>query len=235
MIKIDASTFEDERRPLTAIAVRILGSRADADDVVREAWLRLSRTESIDNVPAWLTTVVTRLCLDHLRRRRSASVIDETPYADPAQADPETDALVAEKVGEALQIMLDELAPAERSALVLHDIFGYSFDEISEIMGRSSTAARQLASRARRKVQGTPEPVGSTGARTDDGEVVRAFLNAAHGGDLESLLNLLAPGAVMRADLVGQRMGTNPVYDGAPAVAAPIQWHPRGGGCHIRW
>lgn len=217
---MDTSTFEAERRRLTAIAVRIIGSRSDADDIVQEAWLRLSRAEGIDNLPAWLTTVVTRLCLDHLRKRHLAPAIVEKPLADPAQADPETDALLAEKVGEAMRVVLDALAPAERATFVLHDIFGYSFDEISEIMGRSGTAVRQLASRARRKVQGTPEPAESTVVRAHDGDVVRAFMTAAHGGDLATLLTLLAPGAVMRADLVGQRMGTNPEYDGASAVAA---------------
>ncbi len=161
-----------------------------------------------------------QLCLDHLRKRHLAQAIVEKLFADPAQADPETDALLAEKVGEAMQVVLDALVPAERAAFVLHDVFGYSFDEISEIMGRSGTAVRQLASRARRKVQGTPEPAESTVARAHDGDVVRAFMTAAHGGDLATLLTLLAPGAVMRADLVGQRMGTNPEYDGASAVAA---------------
>jgi RNA polymerase sigma-70 factor (ECF subfamily) len=119
-----------------------------------------------------------------------------------------------------MQVVLDALAPAERAAFVLHDVFGYPFDEISVVMGRSGTAVRQLASRARRKVQGVPEPVSAQVARAESRRVVDAFLTAARGGDLATLLLLLAPDAVMRADLVGQRMGTDPVYDGAAAVAA---------------
>ena len=119
-----------------------------------------------------------------------------------------------------MQVVVDALAPAERAAFVLHDVFGYPFDEISAVMGRSGTAVRQLASRARRKVQGAPEPVTSRAARAESNRVVDAFLTAARGGDLATLLSLLAPDAVMRSDLVGQKMGTDPVYDGAQAVAA---------------
>ncbi len=119
-----------------------------------------------------------------------------------------------------MQVVLDALAPAERAAFVLHDVFGYPFDEISTVMGRSGTAVRQLASRARRKVQGVPEPAASQAARAESQRVVDAFLTAARGGDLATLLSLLAPDAVMRADLVGQTMGTDPLYDGAAAVAA---------------
>jgi RNA polymerase sigma-70 factor (ECF subfamily) len=140
--------------------------------------------------------------------------------ADPAPVDPEADALLAEKMGDAMQVVLDTLAPAERAAFVLHDVFGYPFDEISAVMGRSGSAVRQLASRARRKVQGVPEPVASQAARAENQQVVEAFLAAARGGDLATLLLLLAPDAVMRADLVGQKMGTDPVYDGAAPVAA---------------
>lgn len=212
--------FETERPRLTAIATRILGSKADADDVLQETWLRLSRTDDIDDLPAWLTTVVTRLCLDQLRKRRTRSVAEAEAPADPAPMDPEADALLAEKMSDAMEVVLDALAPAERAAFVLHDVFGYPFDEISVVMGRSGTAVRQLASRARRKVQGEPEPVASKTARVESRRVVEAFLRAASGGDLATLLLLLAPDAVMRADLVGQKMGTDPFYDGAAAVAA---------------
>jgi RNA polymerase sigma factor (sigma-70 family) len=217
---LDVADFDAERSRLTAIAVRILGSEADADDVLQEAWLRLSRTDDVDDLPAWLTTVVTRLCLDHLRKRRTRSEADAEVPADPAPVDPEADALFAERLGGAMQVVLDALAPAERAAFVLHDVFGYPFDEVSAVMGRSGTAVRQLASRARRKVQGAPEPVASQVRRTESRVVVDAFLTAARGGDLATLLLLLAPDAVMRADLVGQKMGTNPAYDGADAVAA---------------
>ena len=128
--------------------------------------------------------------------------------------------MLAEKMGGAMQVVLDALAPAERAAFVLHDVFGYQFDEISMVMGRSVTAVRQLASRARRKVQGLPESVEEQVARAESRHVVEAFLTAARGGDLASLLMLLAPDAVMRADLVAQEMGTDPVFDGAASVAS---------------
>ena len=212
--------FDAERSRLTAIAVRILGSDADADDILQEAWLRLSRTDGIDDLPAWLTTVVTRLCLDQLRKRRTRSAAEGEVPAEPAPVDPEGDALLAERTSDAMQVVLNALAPAERAAFVLHDVFGYGFDQISAVMGRSGTAVRQLASRARRKVQGAPEPAASQAASAESQRVVNAFLTAARGGDLATLLLLLAPDAVMRADRVGQKMGTDPVYDGAAAVAA---------------
>ena len=139
---------------------------------------------------------------------------------DRAPVDPEADALLAEMTGDAMQVVLDALAPAERAAFVLHDVFGYPFDEVSAVMGRSGTAVRQLASRARRKVQGQPEPAASRAARAGNRRIVDAFLTAARGGDLATLLSLLAPDVVMRADLVGQSMGTEPAYEGAEAVAA---------------
>ena len=223
---VDVTYFDAERPRLTAIAVRILGSEADADDVLQEAWLRFSRTKGVDDLPAWLTTVVTRLCLDHLRKRRTRSAVEaeaETVTDAPARpdpGDPEADALLAETVGDAMQVVLDALAPAERAAFVLHDVFGYPFEEISAVLGRSGTAVRQLASRARRKVQGVPEPEEVGAARAESRRVVDAFLTAARGGDLSVLMSLLAPDAVMRPDLVGRQMGTETVYDGAAAVAA---------------
>ncbi len=217
---MEMTDFDAERPRLTAIALRILGSEADADDVLQDAWLRASSTDGIDDLPAWLTTVVTRLCVDQLRKRRTRSVAETGVSADPAPVDPEADALLAERTGDAMQVVLDALAPAERAAFVLHDVFGYPFEEISAVMGRSGTAVRQLASRARRKVQGMPEPAASQAARAESRRVVEAFLAAARGGDLGTLLSFLAPDAVLRADLVGQRMGTDPVYEGAAAVAA---------------
>jgi RNA polymerase sigma-70 factor (ECF subfamily) len=217
----DVTEFETERPRLMAIATRILGSHAEADDVLQEAWLRFSRTDldEIEVLPAWLTRVVTRLCLDHLRKRQTRSHAEAEAPAEWAQLDPETDALLAERVDGAMQIVLDTLAPAERAAFVLHDVFGYPFDEICAVLGRSSTAVRQLASRARRKVQAAPEPPAEQAARAESRQVVGAFLAAARGGDLATLLSLLAPDAVMRADLVGQQMGTAARYDGAAAVA----------------
>jgi RNA polymerase sigma-70 factor (ECF subfamily) len=217
---MDVTDFDAERPRLTAIAIRILGSEADADDGLQEAWLRLARTDDVDDLPAWLTTVVTRLCLDHLRKRRTRSEAEVVAPDHVAPTGPEDDALLAESMGGAMQVVLDALAPAERAAFVLHDVFGYPFDEISAAMGRSGTAVRQLASRARRKVRGEAEPVAAQVARTESRRVVDAFLAPSRGGDLASLLLLLAPDAVMRADLIGQQMGTDPVYDGAAAVAA---------------
>lgn len=224
MTIMDVTDFDAERPRLTAIASRILGSGADADDVVQEAWLRSSRTDDVDDPPAWLTTVVTRLCLDHLRKRRTRSEAEAEAEAqasaDLALLDPEADALLAERVGGALQVVLETLAPAERAAFVLHDLFGYPFDDISIVLGRSGTAVRQLASRARRKVQGKPEPAAALAERAEGRRVVSAFITAARGGQLDTLLSLLAPDAVMRADLAGQQTGAEPVYDGAAAVAA---------------
>jgi len=216
---MEMTDFNAERRRLTRIASRILGSEADVDDVLQEAWLRLSRTGGVDDPPAWLTTVVTRLCLDQLRKRRARSRAEADAPTSQTGTDPEADTLLAEQTGDAMRVVLDTLAPAERVAFVLHDVFGYPFDQVGAVLGRSGTAVRQLASRARRKVQGVPEPAALQAARADSDQVIDAFLTAARGGDLATLLVLLAPDAVMRADLVGQRMGTDPVYDGAAAVA----------------
>jgi len=218
---IDVNDFETQRPRLTAIAARILGSTAEADDVMQEAWLRAARTgtDEIDSLPGWLTRVVTRLCLDQLRKRRPRAEAEAKAFIEDGPAQPETDTLLAEQVSGAMQVVLDTLAPSERAAFVLHDVFGYSFDEISAILGRSSTAVRQIASRARRKVQGTRESAGERAARAESRRVIDAFLAAARGGELATMLTLLDPDAVMRADLVGQRMGTDPVYSGAAAVA----------------
>lgn len=215
------TAFEAERPRLTAIAARILGSEHDANDVIQEAWLRLSRadTDEIDVVPAWLTRVVTRLCVDHLRKRATRTAAEFKAPADSPAINPADDSLLAEQVGEAMHVVIDTLAPAERVAFILHDVFGYPFDEISTILGRSGTAVRQLASRGRRKLQGVSESVDELAAREDHQRVVEAFLTAARGGELSDMLSLLAPNAVMRADAVGVQMGTDPVYDGADAVA----------------
>lgn len=219
---MDSTAFEAERARLTSVAARILGSHAEADDVLQEAWLRFSRSVGVDDPPAWLTTVVTRLCLDHLRRQRVRSRTEAAAEAGPVArvpVDPEGDALFAERVGEAMQVVLDTLTPTERAAFVLHDLFDYPFDEISSALGRSGPAVRQLASRARRKVQGAPEPAAERVARAESRRVVEAFLLAARGGELTTALSLLAPGVVLRADLAAQEMGTPAQYDGADAVA----------------
>jgi RNA polymerase sigma factor (sigma-70 family) len=209
-----ARDFEAERPRLRAIATRMLGSNAEADDVVQEAWLRLARTPDVDNVPAWLTTVVSRLCLDQLRSRKRVESYD-TPAPVPP-VDPEADAVLADHVGAALLIVLETLSPAERVAFVLHDLFAVPFDDVAGVLGRSPAAVRQLASRGRRAVSGADV---ETERRTHH-KVVDAFLEAARGGDLARLLALLAPDAVMQADAAGIAMGTEPVYAGADAVAA---------------
>jgi RNA polymerase sigma factor (sigma-70 family) len=198
-----AERFEEKRGDLRAVAYRMLGSLGDADDAVQEAWLRLSRSDarSIENLGAWLTTVVARVCLDMLRSRtrRGGESLDE-PVAEPITngVDPEEETLLAESVGLALLVVLDSLGPAERLAFVLHDLFAVSFDEIASIVERSPDAARQLASRARRRVRGTaavPKPELAL-----QREVAQAFLTALRGGDLEGLIAVLDPHVVVRLD-----------------------------------
>ncbi len=216
----DASQLESERPRLVAIATRILGSPAEAEDVVQTAWVRLSKSDNIDDPPAWLTTVVTRLCIDLLRKQGTRAKAEQGAPEPREPDDPEADALLAEQVGSAMDIVLDTLAPAERAAFVLHDVFGYPFDEISSVLGRSDTAVRQIASRARRKVQGAPEPASEASGRAERQRVVEAFLQAARSGEMTKLLTLLAPDAFMHSDARGQKMGIPPAFDGAEAVAS---------------
>jgi RNA polymerase sigma-70 factor (ECF subfamily) len=215
-----AAEFEAERPRLRAIAVRMLGSTAEADDVVQDAWLRLARTPGVESVPAWLTTVVSRLCLDRLRSHQRVE-----PYADAeldeleravAPDDPEREALLADQVGAALNVVLETLSPAERVAFVLHDLFAVPFEDVAGVLGRSPAAVRQLASRGRRAVAGGDVET----ERRTHAEVVAAFLDAARGGDLSRLLGMLAPDVVMQADAAGVALGTEPVYAGPGAVAA---------------
>jgi RNA polymerase sigma-70 factor (ECF subfamily) len=204
-----AERFEEHRNHLRSVAYRMLGSLSDVDDAVQEAWLRLSRsdTAAIDNLGGWLTTVVARVCLDMLRSRQSRR---EDPFSPDAPepvatgasgSSPEQEALLADSVGVALLVVLDRLAPAERLAFVLHDMFAVPFDEIAQIIGRSEEATRQLASRARRRVRGgatTPEP-----DLVRQREVVDAFIAALRAGDFEGLLAVLDPDLVVRADMPG--------------------------------
>ena len=220
-----AERFEENRSHLRAVAYRMLGSLSEADDAVQEAWLRLSGsdTSGIENLRGWLTTVIARLCLDLLRSRTSrreepleARVPD--PIIDREGAvDPEQEALLADSVGLALLVVLEKLAPAERLALVLHDMFGMSFDEIAPILGRSPAAARQLASRARRRVHGTATVSDADLSRQR--EVVEAFLAAARGGDINALLAVLDPDVVLRADRGALPPGASKVVRGSRAVA----------------
>jgi RNA polymerase sigma-70 factor (ECF subfamily) len=170
-------------------------------------------------VPAWLTTVVSRICLDELRSRRRIESYDAPAPVSPV--DPEADAVLADQVGAALLIVLETLSPAERVAFVLHDLFAVPFDDVAGVLGRSPAAVRQLASRARRAVAGSSDEV-ETERRTHH-EVVDAFLEAARGGDLRRLLSLLAPDAIMQSDATGVALGSEPVYAGAAAVAARFE------------
>ena len=199
--------FEENRSRLAAIAYRMLGSGAEADDAVQEAWLRLSRSDvdAIDNLAGWLTTVVGRVCLDMLRSRKSRR--EEPLDSDGLEAaqNPEQEAVLADSIGLAMLVVLESLTPAERVAFVLHDMFAMRFEEIAPIVGRSEVATRQLASRARRRVQGA-EPAGATsvGSRR---EIVDAFLAASRGGDFTALLALLDPDVVLIADAATVRTG----------------------------
>ena len=222
-----AARFEVHRPHLRGTAYRMLGSLSEADDVVQDTWLRASRadTASIDNLGAWLTTVVARLCLDRLRARTSRredplDVVVPDPVVSSAGAlDPEEEALLAESVGLALLIVLDALSPAERLAFVLHDTLGLPFEQIAPIVQRNVEATRQLASRARRRVRGA-RPAAEVPLRRQ-WELVDAFLAAARDGDLEGLVRVLDPDVVVRAD-VGPRpspLGPSRVYRGVDAVA----------------
>jgi len=209
-----AEKFEENRGHLRAVAYRMLGSLNEADDAVQEAWLRLSRSDpnEIENLGGWLTTVVSRVCLDILRSRstRKEEALD-AQVAEPVsnierQRDPEQETLMADSIGAALLIVLDRLDPAERLAFVLHDMFAVSFDEIASILGRSSEASRQLASRARRRVQGSPTvPKASL---VEQRQVVDAFLTALRTGDLEGLVAVLDPDVVVKLDETAGRPGT---------------------------
>jgi RNA polymerase sigma-70 factor, ECF subfamily len=215
--------FEEKRSHLRAVAYRMLGSLGEADDAVQEAWLRFSRadTSGVDNLGGWLTTVVARVCLDMLRSRKSRR---EEPLGAPESfvsredgTSPEEEALLADSVGLALLVVLETLAPAERLAFVLHDMFAMTFDDIAPLVGRSPTAARQLASRARRRVQGA-----RTAANPDltrQRQVVEAFLAAARAGDFEGLLAVLDPDVVRRVDAAALPPGAPRELRGAQAVA----------------
>jgi RNA polymerase sigma-70 factor (ECF subfamily) len=219
-----ADQFEEHRAHLRAVAYRMLGSASDAEDAVQEGWLRLSRTDvsSVENLRAWLTTVVARVCLDTLRTRTSRredplDVHVPDPVITRADGDPESDAMLADSVGLALLVVLETLEPPERLAFVLHDVFGMTFDEIGPIVDRSPVAARQLASRARRRVQGQA-PASDADLR-EQRRVVDAFLAAAQDGDFEALVSVLDPAIVLRAD-GGAVKGMSRLVRGAQAVAS---------------
>ncbi|MET8977138.1 sigma-70 family RNA polymerase sigma factor [Streptomyces sp. NPDC004539] len=221
-----AERFESHRRPLRAVAYRMLGSLGEAEDAVQETWLRLRRTDvsGVENLAAWLRTVVSRVCLDMLRARtarREEPVGQRVPDRAGGEAGgPEDEALLAESVGRALLVVLDTLAPAERVAFVLHDAFAVPFDEIAPIVERSPVTTKKLASRARHKVRGTPAVPAADLARQR--HVVSAFLAASRGGDLEALLAVLAPDVVRRADRAALPPGVATTVWGARTVAREI-------------
>ncbi len=228
-----ADRFEDNRTHLRAVAYRMLGSLTEADDAVQESWLRLSRADisGVENLRGWLTTVVARVSLDKLRSRASRREVPLGPHVpepivSPADGvDPEHEALLADSVGLALLVVLETLGPAERLAFVLHDMFAVPYDEIAPIVGRSPDAARQLASRARRRVQGaSPEPDADLGRQR---EVVDAFLAAARGGDFDALLSLLDPDVVFRIDRGAFPVGASREIRGATAVVTEMRPYTR--------
>ncbi len=238
--KILGDRFEANRKHLYRVAYRMLGSTGEAEDAVQEAWLRLSRAgaEGVDNLSGWLTTVVARVCLDMLRARKARredplEVPDERGGEErPAAAvagqvaiDPEQEALLADSVGLALLVVLQTLAPAERVAFVLHDMFDLSFDEIASVVGRTPVATRQLASRARRRVQGQPA-VPEVDLNRQRG-VIEAFLAASRGGDFDGLLAVLDPDVVVRADGAAVKLGSMPEMRGADAVARAFKGRAR--------
>jgi RNA polymerase sigma factor (sigma-70 family) len=220
-----AARFEENRAHLRAVAYRMLGSLSEAEDAVQEAWLRLSRTDTsgVENLVGWLTTIVARISLDMLRSRKSLREepmgvrLPEPIVSSPDGLDPEHEALLADSVGLALLVVLDTLAPAERLAFVLHDMFAVPFDEIAPVVGRSPTATRQLASRARRRVRGATLAHETDPARQR--EAVDAFQAAARDGDLDALVALLDPDVVLRSEGGALRPGALLVVRGARAVA----------------
>jgi RNA polymerase sigma-70 factor (ECF subfamily) len=229
-----ADRFEEHRSHLRAVAYRMLGSLSEADDAVQEAWIRLSRSDAdaVDNLGGWLTTVVARICLNMLRSRRvrGEEPLEHLRVPDPVVSrpdglDPEQQALLADAVGLALLVVLEQLAPAERLAFVLHDMFALPFDEIAPLIDRSPAAARQLASRARRRVQGAAPP--PAGDRARQRAVVDAFFAAAREGDFEALVAVLDHDIVLRSDGGTRRPGASIVVRGAESVAARAMTYAR--------
>lgn len=216
-----AERFEEQRPRLRAVAYRMLGSASEAEDAVQDTWLRLSGadTSAVENLAAWLTTVVARVCLNVLRSRehRREEPLDAPDVGIDAGSDPEHEAMLADSVGLALLVVLDTLAPAERLAFVLHDMFAVPFEDIAPLIEKTPAAARQLASRARRRVQGQSPAPDTDGSRQRD--VVNAFLAASRGGDFEALVALLDPDVVLRADKAAGPTPSPLFIRGALAVA----------------
>jgi RNA polymerase sigma factor (sigma-70 family) len=228
-----AARFEENRTHLRAVAYRMLGSFSEADDAVQESWLRLSRSDisSVENLGGWLTTVVARVCLNMLRSRKARPEdplgvrLPEEIVDDAGEIDPEQEALMADSVGLALLVVLEMLTPAERVAFVLHDMFDLPYDEIAPVVGRSPDAARQLASRGRRRVHGTATVPDADRARQQ--AVVGAFLAASRNGNFEALLAMLDPDVVLHADQVAVQLGASAEVRGAVAVAGTFSGRAR--------
>jgi RNA polymerase sigma factor (sigma-70 family) len=221
-----ADRFEEHRAHLRAVAYRMLGSLAEADDAVQDTWLRLSRAgaSEVENLRGWLTTITARVCLNMLRSRKARREeslgvhVPDAVVSTDGQLQPEEEALLADSVGLALQVVLDTLTPAERLAFVLHDMFDLPFEEIAPIVGRTPAAARQLASRARRRVNGAEIPAPDPDLARQR-EVVDAFFAAARGGDFDALVAVLHPGAVLRIDAGAAHPAASMAIRGADAVA----------------
>lgn len=227
-----SSLFEAQRPRLRAVAYRMLGSRTDAEDAVQETWLRLSRSSdgTVENLGGWLTTVLSHICLDMLRARktRGEDIDHSTAEPEPATAHveniPEEELALADSVSAALLVVLQRLSPAERVAFVLHDMFDLHFEEIAPILDRTPDAARQLASRARRRVRGNDSPSEAQHRdREQQRAIVEAFLSASKSGDLQGILAVLDPGIVLRSDAVAVRMGGSAQVTGAETVAGQFK------------
>jgi RNA polymerase sigma-70 factor (ECF subfamily) len=218
--------FEENRPRLRAVAYRILGSTGEAEDAVQETWLRITRADAgaVDNLGGWLTTVVTHVCLDMLRARKTrenaAPALGAEGAAAPEPTDPEREVLLADAVGSAMMVVLDTLSPPERVAFVLHDLFALSFEDIGAMVGRSAVATRQLASRARRRVQGAGETEKELPSQR---ELAQAFMAASRDGNLEAVLAVLDPDVVLRADPVAVKAAAANEAKGAPRLALEVR------------
>ena len=222
-----SARFEENRPRLHAVAYRLLGSTSEAEDAVQETWLRITRADSgaVDNLGGWLTTVITHVCLDMLRARKTRenaapAIAAEGAVAASEPTDPEREVLLAEAVGSAMMIVLDTLSPAERVAFVLHDLFALSFEDIGAIVGRSAVATRQLASRARRLVQGAGEREEELPSQR---EVAQAFMAASRAGNLEAVLAVLDPDVVLRVDPVAVKAAAANAAKGAPRLVSEVR------------
>jgi RNA polymerase sigma factor (sigma-70 family) len=234
-----SARFEESRPRLRAVAYRMLGSASEAEDAVQEAWLRVTRadTDAVDNLGGWLTTVTTHVCLDMLRARKTRENAAPALTAEGAvvaseSTDPEREILLADAVGSAMMVVLDTLSPAERVAFVLHDLFALSFEDVGAIVGRSAVATRQLASRARRRVQGAGETAGDGEGRgagesatelPSQREVAQAFMAASRDGDLEAVLAVLDPDVVLRVDPVAVKAAAANEAKGAPRLVREVR------------